>query len=110
MNLRQVLVSHRALDGALVSRGGLESAAPTNELRRAAEAIQTALAKASVHRAGPGAVGALSDALTVLGEADRDPGVMTAVEHPTASLLQSYLAERAAEADSGTPAVAGGFE
>jgi hypothetical protein len=99
MNVRQLVVSHRALHAALRPTGGLESVAP------AAGAIREALADG-----GPADWSALSEALALLGAAERDPGVLTTVQHPTASLLQSFLAERAADADSADATAAGGFE
>ena len=110
MNVRDMLVSHHALHSALSSSGGLESAAPAGGIDRTTEAIQKELGSAGVRGHGPGAVSALSEALTMLDDAKRDPGIMTAVDQSTASLLQSYLAERAAEKKSATPAPAGGLE
>ena len=110
MSVRDMLVSHHSLNSALHPPVGLESTAPTAGIDRMAEAIRRELAGAGVRGAGPAAVSALSEALTVLDDAQRDPGIMTAVEHPTASLLQSFLAERTAEVGSAEQAPAGGLE
>src|SRR5262249_36133091 len=110
MNVRTMLVSHHALHSALNPRAGLESAARAGGIGPTAEAIRRALAGAGVHGAEPAAVSMLSEALTALEDAERGPGVLTAVEHSMASLLQSYLAERAAEVGSAAPAPAGGPE
>jgi hypothetical protein len=110
MSVRQVVVSHRALHDAFSSGGALESTAAAPGIDRTVRAVRAAVAATGSPAGAPEVVSKLSEALTALGAAEHDPGIFTAVEDPTASLLQSFLAERAADTGRAVPGPAGGLE
>jgi hypothetical protein len=123
MNAGNIIVSYRSvrrgLEGVAAPPGGFESAStpPQPDVRRVAESIRQELARPGAGLE-PGATpeevaewtARLSDALTKLDAAEAHPDVLTAPQDETASLLQSYLAEKAAELQSAREAAAGGFE
>jgi hypothetical protein len=124
MNAGEVIVSYcniqRALQAAGQTTGGFESARTASEagIDQVYQRIRAQLAD-SAAAAAAGAVpedvasewvAQLSEALAKLEAAEKAPGVFTALEDETASLLQTFLAERAAEGSSASPAQAGGFE
>lgn len=108
MTIRNVLVSHSALESAFNSGSdvGLESRR-SGTPRKLVEEIEKELIRLQGRGASARDMSTLSEVLTVLEDSKRDPGIMLAVEHPETSLLQSYLAERAVEAQ---PTHAGGLE
>jgi hypothetical protein len=126
MNTSDIIVSYRNIQRALHAGdttwgGGFESRAPTSEIDRSYQEIRAELAKVAggFEAAAPGLtlteeatewVSRVSDALTKLETAERKPGVLTALQDEAASLLQSYLGEKAVERKNATPAAAGGFE
>jgi hypothetical protein len=108
MKLHEILVSHRAMHNALVQPQTLESAAPN--LDPAVHAVRVALQKIAGGKLQAAMLSQLSDAVTALEDAQRDPGIITAVENPMASALQSFLAEKAEQTGRATAALTGGFE
>ncbi len=113
MTVRNVVVSHRAINEALrpkPSTPGLETtAAPApSGVGGLFDAIRAAVtAPAFVGAEAASLTAQLSEALSVLEANTHDPDILTAVEHPMASLLQSFLAERA---EKQAEEAAAGFE
>jgi hypothetical protein len=109
----RIIVSHRAIQAGLhrqASRTGFESMAEPSPVGRLAQAIRDILGQHPDLGNESSNIALLSDALTALDEAEQGRNVLTAVQHPLASLLQSYLAEKAKEAGVATIPVPGGFE
>lgn len=127
MKTGDIIVTHRAILRTLHKRAeptGLEGTSTDSAKQRIFEKVQAVAAGAPGRPATAGGtptpaddptlgvemLAALSDALAALEAAEQDPGVLTALPHQTASLLQSYLAEQAAAGGVATPQETGGLE
>jgi hypothetical protein len=107
MTIRNIIITHRAINEALMNRssGGLESleAPEVMVLRQLAAHLR------EEGRSSAAEVAAFSEALAELQKAQSIPDILTSVQHRTASLLQSYLAENAVKPPF-PPPDEGGFE
>jgi hypothetical protein len=125
MKASDVIVTHRAIGRALYKvdeESGLEGATTATAEQRlfekacqAATQLRSVVATGALPASGDPAeatamVAALSDALSAMEGVEQDPGVLVALPHETASLLQSYLAEKAAKEKSAAPRETGGLE
>jgi len=118
MKAGDLIVSYRAVRCGLETKApaaGFESAAalPEADIHRVTQSIRDELARLGTG-ASPDEVtewtARLSDALAKLEAAETHPDVLTSPQDETVSLLQSFLAARAAEIRSAGAAPAGGFE
>lgn len=99
---RNYIISHRAIANALepdLSEEGLEAIGAGNSIQKIRDAVRNAVLVAGGSESESSELLAqLGDSLDVLAKGEKDPAVLTSVEHAMASALQSHLAEKAEQA------------